>query len=252
MFPSISLFLAVTLYFSSASAADTRGTAFLVPTHRSTVTPVNTAELCPFSSSGPSSLPRVDGRSRVLFAKAGGVPAGETGTISGVKQGIKNFLCDSEKINKYIDQCFESSDLNKNGALSFDETYDLLLEIYVKINRNAPLDPPPRAKILTLFNEADTDNSGQIQRSEFKELALLLVSRASTRLASYKILTVVGAPYLALQTVHFMSETSWLHDIAADPLVPTVLTTVLVSVLGDKVLEVSGNIFDLAAEREME
>jgi Ca2+-binding EF-hand superfamily protein len=252
MFPSITLFLAVTFYFSSTSAADARGAAFLVPTHRGTVTPVNTAESsCPFSSpSGPS--PRFDGRGRILFAKASVPAEGMTGAMSVVKKGLKDFIFDSERINKYIDQSFENSDLNENGALSFDETYDLVLQVYVKINRNAPLDPPSRKKILDLFKKADTDNSGQIQRSEFKQLALVLVSRASTRLASYKILTVVGAPFLALQIVHFMSEISWLYDIAADPLVPTVLTTVLVSTLGNKVIEVTGTIFDVAAKREME
>jgi hypothetical protein len=188
---------------------------------------------------------------------------------------VKAFFTASDKnrMNEFIDQTFDDADTNKNGLISVSEAYALVLHIYLKINRKAPIPPPSRSKVEDLFNNADMDKNGQLKRDEFKRLMLILVSRASTRLLSYKLLTTVLAPLLASQIVHFlsgnvgalegaanqlvsekylkifMSDSVWLEGLVNEPLVLTVVTAFLVSKLGDKVLGASSSMVDTLIKR---
>ena len=174
----------------------------------------------------------------------------------------KNFL--DNKINQIIDETFDDSDTNKNGLISVNEAYDIVLQIYVKINRQAPISPPTRSKVEDLFNNADMDKNGQIKRDEFKQLMCILASRASTRLLSHKFLTIVAAPLLALQTVHFLSgkidvlkgvanqlvPDNYLETVTSEAFWETALTVLFVTTLGDTVLGASSAIYDRLIDKK--
>lgn len=134
----------------------------------------------------------------------------------------------SGKIDNYIDKIFDDADTNQDGSISTSETYELVLKMYVKINRKAPIPPPSREKVQELFRGADADRSGRLSRDEFRSLALVLASRASTRLVAHKIVTIVCAPLLAVEVVRISLGKEWVRKLA-DRVLPERVTGVKVA-----------------------
>lgn len=127
------------------------------------------------------------------------------------------------KLDNYIDKIFDDADTNQDGSISTSETYELVLKMYVQINRKAPIPPPSREKVAELFRGADADRSGRLSRDEFRELALVLASRATTRLVAHKFVTIVCAPLLAVEVVRLSLGKQWVRQLA-DRVLPENLT----------------------------
>ena len=110
------------------------------------------------------------------------------------------------RIEKMIDRAFYDADVNHDGTISFQEAYEGVLQIYIKVNRQADIDPPPRYRILQLYLEADVTKTGRLNREEFGSLTKRVTRRAFLRVGVKKIITIMGAPALAEAFVHFMSK----------------------------------------------
>lgn len=171
------------------------------------------------------------------------------------------------KIDDFIEDTFDKADTNGNGRISASETYDLVLQIYLKINRQAPINPPSREKAALIFDNADKDQNGDIDRAEFKRLMAILLSRASTRLVAHKFFTLVGAPFLAWELTGFLSdkvgllnwvatkliaEQQYLETVTNEGFWQTVFTVLFVSTLGDTILTKTSSIYDKLLIEEKE
>ena len=163
-------------------------------------------------------------------------------------------------IDNYIDGVFDKADINRDGSISIDEVYELVLLIYIKLNRQAPISPPSRAKIIELFTKFDTKKDGRLNSDEFKQFALIGVSRASAKVLSHKLLTFMVAPMLAWKLVKVFPRKEQLGQISKVWLPEKYLNTVLsesfwnmgltilfVSTLGDFAIHISDYLFDSIA-----
>jgi hypothetical protein len=149
-----------------------------------------------------------------------------------------------------VNKIFDDADSNKDGTISFAECYELVLKLYININRQAPIPPPSRRIVHQLFIKEDISRDQRLQREEFGKLARCLGSRAATRLAAHKVVTLIGAPLLAAYVVRQLTGKEWLPEFAAwvvpdsleEKVLPvitsknfcrTVLIVILVSTLGN-------------------
>lgn len=119
----------------------------------------------------------------------------------------------SSRWDRYLSRLYREADLNRDGSISFDECYERVLLFYVKLNRQAPIPPPSRAKILRLYAEADYDQSQSLDEEQFKELASTLASRGATRVLAHKLVTMVLGPWLATATVEYLATTESLGSV---------------------------------------
>ena len=153
-----------------------------------------------------------------------------------------------------LDKIFDGADTNHDGSVNFSEVYELVLKFYISINRQAPVPPPSKKRVLQLFLNADTSQNNRLSREEFQGLANLLAGGAVVRVTAHKLVTLVGAPLLAETLMHTFTGAGILKRVA-NFLVPngykakilpiitshafcrTVLVIVLVSTLGNVVLD---------------
>lgn len=110
-------------------------------------------------------------------------------------------------VNEYVDS-------NKDGKISFDECYALLMRFYALLNRQAPITPPSQAKLRRLFGDQQYTTI-----DEFKLIAGALASRAGVRLFAYKLVSFIVAPVTAVKSVDYLSA----QDLPGENAVPDVL-----------------------------
>jgi len=171
-------------------------------------------------------------------------------------------LSRSSRFERFVDKLFDDADTNHDGSVSYAETYALILKIYVHLNRQAPIPPPNRKKVLQLFWEADQVPNRKLSREEFHGLAKTVGRRALSRLLAHKLVTLLGAPLLAAYLVRLLSGKEWLPELASTivpqrfhekvlPVVTskafcrTVLIVALVATLGNIVMKTVNWILDL-------
>jgi hypothetical protein len=157
------------------------------------------------------------------------------------------------RLERFLQKLYDESDINHDGSISFDESYELMLKLYIKINRQAPIPPPTRATAFKLYRRADKDRNNSLSRDEFTLLANNLFERALSRLVAHKTVTLIGAPVLAEFLMRKLSGQEWLPQLAEmivpmrfhENVLPTltsatfgrmVLLVLLVSALGNVVL----------------
>lgn len=107
----------------------------------------------------------------------------------------------SEKVLKKI---FDSADSNKDGTVTQQDVYELVLKFYIHVNRKADIPPPSRAKINYLYQQCDTDHSGRLDFQEFRRLMRTVYRRASARLLAHKMFSILCAPVMAVTLVNFL------------------------------------------------
>jgi len=108
------------------------------------------------------------------------------------------------RLEKFVDKLFDNADTNHDGTVDLTETYEMVLQMYVKLNRSAPIPPPTREKVYRIFRASDTDRNDRISREEFTSLAKTLGRRAMTRLVAHKVVTLIGAPLLTTEIVQIL------------------------------------------------
>jgi len=183
-----------------------------------------------------------------------------------VKPEVTTFLDNLFNKMDVAGRVFNQVDVNKDGVVDRDEAYEMVLIMYVFINRRAPVKPPKRATVNKLFDEADADGSGVLSKDEFVTLASTLASRATLRVAAFKLISLVGAPLLASAIVKKIAGaeefTAFWGSVIPGPLQGTllstqfytlVLTLIFVASLGNFVLkgvDFALNLSPLGGERE--
>ena len=161
------------------------------------------------------------------------------------------------KVCKYTDELFDKLDENSDGVLSFDEVYEIMLLVSIKVNRQAPIPPPTKETARILFKMSDLDKSGKLTKDELKKIVLLSMPRTTARLVSHKILSLAVAPMLALKTVAALDGNVWFeelgkkwvpeefhHIVLTKDFWKLALTVAFVSVLGSLVIEGISWVYD--------
>ena len=111
-------------------------------------------------------------------------------------------------LSGYVTKLFNEADSNRDGAISPDELYELVLKFYVKVNRQAPVAAPSRERVMILFNNADVSHSGRLDIHEFRRLVRTLYARVSSRIVAFKVVKILCAPILAIRLVDALKGTS--------------------------------------------
>lgn len=118
-------------------------------------------------------------------------------------------------IQKFRDKFFDGDEIavNEDGRISFNETYELILKMYINLNRQAPIKSPTREKLLSLFPTNNDGSESSISEDEFIKLAMMLYGTAFKRLAVHKTITLLGAPVLADFGIRKIRGLSWLQSL---------------------------------------
>ena len=173
----------------------------------------------------------------------------------------------SNRFDRIVQTIFDDADANKDGRISFDECYELILKLYINLNRQAPIPPPTRDKVQQLFASNDVDHNHQISRHEFQSLSQILVGQAATRLVAHKVVTLLCAPLLAEWVVRHLQHQSWLPALVQwlvpDRIEPRVLPVItskafgrtvviiaFVATLGNIIIDMVNRIVDLYTLKE--
>lgn len=117
-------------------------------------------------------------------------------------------LKSSSRWDRYLERVFQEADENHDGSISFEETYERVLLFYIRLNQKAPIPPPSKAKVKTLYQQADWSRNRKLNKSEFKALASTLAARGYTRLLAHKFVTVVIAPIVANYVVNYLAHST--------------------------------------------
>jgi hypothetical protein len=167
------------------------------------------------------------------------------------------------RYQRFLEKVFEQADVDKDGRMTFTETYEWVLRLYVQINRHAPINPPSWAQVQRVVDVMDTDHSRFIAPEEFRALAEIFVRRAAARVVANKIVTLLVAPLLAEVLLRWFQRQDWLYDMVLVPFVPalawpiltnpilgrTILMAILVSTLGGFVMGQLNNFLDHQIDR---
>jgi len=95
-------------------------------------------------------------------------------------------------MDRALDATFESTDLDKSGKINRDEFYIAVLEMYIQFHLyGVNVRAPNRETIMHMMEEMDADDSGDIDRQEFRRVITRLLMTQSTRMATQLALTVV-------------------------------------------------------------
>ena len=125
--------------------------------------------------------------------QAVGTPSGRPQSV--VRVAESGFL--AQRFQALASRAFDVADYNKDGSVDATEAYMVVLQLYVQINRHAPVNPPPRGLVLKLFAAADKEKTGKLSRDEFSSLASVLCARAVIRIVLHKVMTLLGGPLCA-------------------------------------------------------
>jgi hypothetical protein len=115
---------------------------------------------------------------------------------------------------RYIDKVFANADSNHDGSINFDEVYELVLKIYIQLNRQAPIPAPTRETVMQVYQKSDKNRDNSLTRDEFQTLVKTISQRAFYRVASFKLMKMVGAPLLTEYLIRTLSGKQWLLDLA--------------------------------------
>lgn len=107
----------------------------------------------------------------------------------------------------------EHVDSNKDGRISFDECYALIMKLYALMNQHVPIQPPSQEKIRRLFGGQDFTTV-----AEFQKIAATLASRAGVRYVAHQLVSCVVAPAVALKSVDLVGESKALQNATPDAL----------------------------------
>lgn len=123
------------------------------------------------------------------------------------------------RFERYIDKVFANADSNKDGMINFSEVYELVLKIYVQLNRQAPVPPPTKETVMQIYKKSDKNDDKYLTRDEFEVLVKAVSETALVRVVVMKLLKIVGAPLLAEYLIRTLSGKEWLSNLATS-LVP--------------------------------
>ena len=157
----------------------------------------------------------------------------------------------TSRFERFVSKIYEDADINRDGTISFTECYQLVLKLYIRLNREAPIPPPSREMVFRFYSDSDINHNRRISRDEFTRLARILGRRALVRLVAHKMMTLIGAPLLAELILRQLEGQQWLSRLAeavvpehflptvtSKPFCRTFLIVILVATLGNRVIDI--------------
>lgn len=165
----------------------------------------------------------------------------------------------SHKSTTFLDKLFDSADLDHDGQLSVNELYEMVLKLYIKINRQAPVPPPTKETVARIFAREDKDHSDGLDREQFRHFMLIISERAATRVSAVMVSQLAVAPLLAIHVVGVVGTDEWWTTRLVE-MVPkrfrqgamldakfwtTVLTVVFFATIGEVVLALTDVVLNL-------
>jgi len=109
------------------------------------------------------------------------------GISEAAAQSAAELPCWDIGLEGMVNSIFDDADTNDDGLVDISESYILILRLYIKVNQKAPIKPPSRETADMLFNTADTDVSGMINKQEFLQLSLDLFASAGIRVLCHSL-----------------------------------------------------------------
>lgn len=151
----------------------------------------------------------------------------------------KNFLTRSKPFTMMVGSTFASMDSTGKGEVTKDELYSGLLLVHLKLAKfvGAPACyPPDKSTCDTLFDAADHDNSGGIDKEEFASIMAVSCAQMMSRMVMYYLIVMLFVPYAAAQTVNALpiDEGSYLEMIT-ESAVGFIIFSVAIPVVWNKI-----------------
>mmetsp|Transcript_99395 Transcript_99395/g.148842 ORF Transcript_99395/g.148842 Transcript_99395/m.148842 type:complete len:189 (-) Transcript_99395:149-715(-) len=115
-----------------------------------------------------------------------------------------NFLTKSSFFKTIVTKTFEVCDANGTGEIKKEELYAGLLLVHLKLAKfagPAACYPPTRDVCDTLFDAADHDNSGGIDKQEFVKIMGICCAQILSRMLVYYLILVLLVPIVAAKVV---------------------------------------------------
>ena len=92
-----------------------------------------------------------------------------------------------------VDTAFKNTDVDNSGCIDQNELYVGVLELYLQLHLyGLNVRHPPRSMVMAMMAELDTDQSGTINKPEFKKLLEGLVTQTFSRVCVQVGLTIVS------------------------------------------------------------
>mmetsp|Transcript_5299 Transcript_5299/g.8708 ORF Transcript_5299/g.8708 Transcript_5299/m.8708 type:complete len:323 (+) Transcript_5299:167-1135(+) len=108
-------------------------------------------------------------------------------------------------LDRVSQQLFDDADVNGDGWITVTEAYEFVLQMYIVMNRHAPLSPPSRSKVEQLFYEYDNNRHDRgLNKDEFMQLLQHFTQRAASTMVAHQWVTLVGAPLLTEGVLRFV------------------------------------------------
>jgi len=119
----------------------------------------------------------------------------------------KNILTESKLFQKMVESSFQSMDRTGNGQVSKDELYAGLLLVHLKLAKfagAAACYPPEKSVCDNLFDAADHDKSGGIDKEEFVAIMGVCCAQILTRMMFYYLILLLFVPYFSANLVDLL------------------------------------------------
>lgn len=113
---------------------------------------------------------------------------------------------------KLLDQAFDLVDQDNSGTIDEKELYSGLLLIHLKLGLYAgpaACKPVDKEHVLSVFHKMDVDDSGTLDREEFREVMMILFSNVLLRVMMQWCVTLLVVPLVAqfiLDSVNFLVQ----------------------------------------------
>lgn len=162
-----------------------------------------------------------------------------------------NILTNSKLFQKKINAAWEACDTDGSGAVNKDRLYAGILYIHLKLAENAgsaACHPPSRQVCDKLFEAADADKSGSVDRKEFGDIVVILCGQLLKRMIVYYAFMIVLVPIASITLVRIVgAKTRLPSGTIAEKLAEQVTT----GFLSSQVLPYFWNKIDDTAQKKM-
>lgn len=106
----------------------------------------------------------------------------------------------SARFREYVDQSFAEVDHNANGSLDRAELHLAVMLFFDKLNAKVKKRaiPPTKAELMALFDEVDTDESGELSLEEFVAYMERLCAQCTSGLTVSLLKSFIAVPFTAI------------------------------------------------------
>jgi len=119
----------------------------------------------------------------------------------------KNMLTESKPFQMMVESTFKSMDRTGNGHVSKDELYAGLLLVHLKLAKfagAAACYPPGKSICDDLFDAADHNQSGGIDKDEFVAIMGVCCAQILSRMMFYYLILLLFVPYFSTSIVDYL------------------------------------------------